>query len=370
MKREAKLLLDKACDSLLLGIELFNRPYDRGRVSAVLVQTDHAFEMFLKAAIIQKGGVIREKNAKETIGFDTCVRRGLSSGSIKFLTEEQALTIQTINGLRDAAQHYLLDISEGQLYVHIQSGVTLFRDLLMEVFKRELSHELPNRVLPISTIAPIDIAAIFDSEIAEILKLLQPGKRRTVEAEARLRPLAVLDSTIRGEKGQPSTNELNRIGQNLSKRDWKEVFPGAAVINVVTEGSGLAISVRITKKDGPPLHILPEGTPGASTVAVRRVNELDFYNLGARQLANKLGLSVPKLVAVVAHLSIQDDLDYFKEITIGGTHYKRYSQNAMARIKGCLKNESLEEIWGKRPMSMRKPSKASTVGNPNVGQAV
>ena len=163
MKREAKFLLDKACDSLLLGIELFNRPYDRGRVSAVLIQTDHAFEMFLKSAIVQRGGAIREKNAKETIGFDACVRRGLSNGVVKFLTEEQALTIQTINGQRDAAQHYLLDISEAQLYVHIQSGVTLFRDLLMDVFKKELSHELPTRVLPISTTAPIDMTTIFDS---------------------------------------------------------------------------------------------------------------------------------------------------------------------------------------------------------------
>lgn len=369
MKREAKLLLSKACDSLLLGIELFNRPYDRGRVSAVLIHTDHAFEMFLKAAIVQKGGAIREKRAKETIGFDACVRRGLSDGVVKFLTEEQALTMQTINGLRDAAQHYLLDISEAQLYVHVQSGVTLFRDLLKEVFKRELSHELPTRVLPISTIAPIDIATIFDSEVTEILKLLEPGKRRTVEAEARLRPLAVLDSTIRGEKGQPSTNELNRIGRSLIKQDWQEIFPGAALVNVVTEGSGLNISVRITKKDGPPIHIVPEGTPGASTVAVRRVNELDFYNLGANQLADKVGLTVPKLLAVVAHLSIQDEPDCFKEITIGGTGYKRYSQQSILRIHDSLKNESLDDIWKSRPDSMRKTTKAGANHSISVGQS-
>ena len=369
MKRESKLLLDKAYDSLLLGIELFNRPYDCGRVSAVLIQTDHAFEMFLKAAIVQKGGSIRDKDAKETIGFDACVRRGVSNNDIKFLTEEQALTLQAINGLRDAAQHHLLDISENQLYVHIQSGVTLFRDLLMEVFKKELSQKLPTRVLPISTTPPTDIATIFDSEVTEILKLLQPGKRRTVEAEARLRPLAVFDSTIRGEKRQPSTNELNRIARNLSKQDWKEVFPGAALINVVTEGSGINISIRITKKDGPPIHIVPEGTPGASTVAVRRVNELDFYSLGAKQLADNVGLTVPKLVAVVAHLGIQDDPDCFKDITVGGTHYKRYSQRATQKIRDSLSKEDMNEIWANRPASMRKGTKTRPSQSTNVGQA-
>ena len=357
MKREAKLLLDKACDSLLLGIELFNRPSDRGRVSAVLIQTDHAFEMFLKAAIVQRDGNIRDRDAKQTIGFDAAVRRGLSDGKVKFLTEEQALTLQTINGLRDAAQHYLLDISEAQMYVHIQSGVTLFRDTLKLVFNKELSQELPSRVLPISTTPPIDISTIFDTEITEIMKLLQPGKRRSVEAEARLRPLAVLESTINGEKTQPTTTELNRLGRRLMKEEWPEVFSGAAQITIVTEGAGTNISVRITKKEGPGIHLVPEGTPGASTVAVRRVNELDFYSLGANQLSNRVGLTTPKLLSVISHLGIQNDPDCYKKIAVGKAQYKRYSQEAIPKIRECLENEDLEEIWQKRPDSMRKVKK-------------
>ena len=301
--------------------------------------------MFLKAAILQRGGKIREKTAKETIGFDACVRRGLSDGGIKFLTEEQALTLQTINGLRDAAQHHLLDISEAQMYIHIQSGVTLFRDLLRLVFARELYQELPSRVLPISTMAPVDISTVFDSEITEIMKLLQPGKRRSVEAEARMRPLAVLESTINGENTQPSAGELDRIGRNLLKRDWREVFPGAACMNVVTEGAGADISVRITKREGPGFHIVPEGTPGSSPVAVKRVNELDFYNLNTTQLADKVKITMPKLLAVVAHLGIQDDPDCFKEIAMGKASYKRYSQKVIPIISLCLETEDWREVF-------------------------
>ena len=367
MKREAKLLLGKASDSLLLAIDLFNRSYDRGRASAVLIHTDHAFEMFLKSAIVAKGGTIREKKANETIGFDACVRRALSNSDVKFLTEDQALTMQTINGLRDAAQHYLLDISEAHLYIHIQSGVTLFRDLLKDVFNRKLSQELPSRVLPISTLAPTDIATIFDSDVSEILKLLQPGKRRGIEAESRLRPLAVLDSTIRGENGQPSKGELDRIGRKLLKNDWKDVFPGAALINVVTAGTGIDISVRITKTEGPPIRLVPEGTPGASTAAVRRVNELDFYNLGATQIADDLGLTVPKLLAVVAHLGIKDDVDCFKEIAIGSARHKRYSQKAIPRIRECLMNECLDVIWKNRPKSTSSGLKAGQSTNAGRG---
>jgi hypothetical protein len=89
MKREASLLLAKACDSLILSIELFNRPHDRGRISSTLIQLDHAFEMLTKASILHRGGRIREKRARETIGFDACVRRSLSDGNVKYLTEER-----------------------------------------------------------------------------------------------------------------------------------------------------------------------------------------------------------------------------------------------------------------------------------------
>lgn len=349
MKREVKLLLEKACDALVLSIELFNRPHDRGRVSGSLIQLDHSFEMLMKAAILHRGGRIRERRAKETIGFDACVRRSLSDGAVKYLTEEQALVLQTINGLRDAAQHHLLDISEGQLYVHMQSGVTLFRDLLRSVFKQELSNHLPSRVLPVSTSPPTDLAALFDSEVAEIRKLLRPGRRRQVEALARLRPLAILDGTIRGEKGQPSDADLRRLGVEVrGGKAWVDVFQGAAAVEFTADGTGPSLSLRLSKKEGTPIHLVAEGTPGAHVVAVRRVDELGFYNLGAKQLAEKVGLTMPKVVAVVDYLDLRDDPDCYKEFKIGKTVHKRYSNRAVEKIKAALERESAEEIWRQR----------------------
>ena len=349
MKREAKLLLEKAIDSLVLAIEFFNRPYDRGRVSSTLILLDHSFEMFMKAAILHRGGRIRQKHEKETIGFDACVRRSLTDGTIKYLTEEQALVLQTINGLRDAAQHHLLDISEGQLYVHVQSGVTLFRDLLKSVFGQDLACRLPKRVLPVSTSPPTDLATLFDAEVEEIKRLLQPGRRRRIEAMARLRPLAILDATILGEKGQPSEGDLRRIGKELTQgKPWAVVFQGVAAVEITADGTGPSLSLRLSKKEGIPIHLVPEGTPGASVVAVRRVNELGFYNMGAKELAEKVGLTVPKLIAVVDHSRLRDNPEYYKEFRIGSQLHKRYSQKAIEAIKKVLETESVDEIWAKR----------------------
>ena len=55
MKREAHLLLAKGLDSLVLAVERLNGPSNRGRVTSVLIFTDHAFEMLLKAAILHRG---------------------------------------------------------------------------------------------------------------------------------------------------------------------------------------------------------------------------------------------------------------------------------------------------------------------------
>ncbi|MDR4467859.1 MAG: hypothetical protein MRJ68_06095 [Nitrospira sp.] len=351
MKREAKLLLGKSCDSLVLSIELFNRPNDRGRVSSTLIQLDHAFEMLLKAALLHRGGRIREKRAKETIGFDACVRRALSDGKHKFLTEEQALVLQTINGLRDAAQHHLLDISEGQLYVHVQSGVTLFRDLLKKVFNESLVTHLPIRVLPVSTSPPTTLATLFESEVEEIKKLLRPGKRRQIEAMARLRPLAIIDSTIQGEKRQPSDADLRRMSKDLlTGKTWVDAFKGASAVEITADGIGPNLSLRLSKKEGIPIQLVAEGTPGASVVAVKRVDDLSFYNLGAKQLAEKVGLTMPKAVAIVDHLGLRAQTEYYKEIKIGQSVFKRYSQKAIDAIKDALKNENANEIWRKRTM--------------------
>ena len=350
MKREAKLLLGKACDALVLSIELFNRPQDRGRVTATLIQLDHGFEMLMKAAILNRGGAIRERRAKEmTIGFDACVRRSLSDGKVKYLTEEQVLVLQTINGLRDAAQHHLLDISENQLYLHVQSGVTLFRSLLKSVFNQELVSHMPTRVLPVSTSPPTDLEILFDTEIAEIKKLLKPGRRRKTEAKARLRPLAILDGALRGRKGQPSDSELTQFGDDIaSDKAWGDIFQGVAAVELKADGAGLNLSLQITKKKGIPVQLVPEGTPAAAVIGVKRVSDQDYYSLGAKQLAEKVGLTMPKLVAVIDHCRFRDDPEYYKEFKFGKTRHKRYSRKAIEAVKDVLTEHNLDDIWARR----------------------
>jgi hypothetical protein len=346
MRRETKILLTKAIDSLIVSIDSFNSPWDQGRVEAFLIMLDHSFEMLLKAAILHRNGKIRDKGEIHTIGFDTCIRRGLSAPGLQFLIEEQALTLQAINNLRDAAQHHYLDISEDHLYLHAQSGLTLFRDLLDSVFKRNLADYFPERVLPIATKLPTDLITLFKNEITEIKQLLAPGKRQRVQALGRLRSLAIVENAVTGNGLLPSDSALRKVERQIRDgEDIVTVFPGVASIHLTSEGSGASLSIRISKKEGIPVQIVPEGTPGAAVVAVKRVDELGFYNLSFGDLATHVGLTTNKTTAVIWCLKLKNNPDFHKEIVIGKSKFDRYSQRAIAEIKESLKTLSADECW-------------------------
>ena len=345
MKKQAKLLFDKSVDSLILSISHFNSPWDRGRKEVVLILIDRAFELLLKSIILHKGGKIREAYARETIGHEKCVRKCISQPKLKCLTEEQGLTIQIINSFRDAAQHDIVELSEQELYMYSQAGVTLFRDLLRQEFQEELSSFMPERVLPISTSPPKDLHTMVEAGFEEIKKLLKPNSRHEIEAKSKLKSLAIVEASLEGVRSQPGEFELRKMVREVKEgRSWQDIFPGVASLQLETTGTGINVDIRITKREGDAVHLVPEGTPGATVLAVKRVNELDYYSLGAKNLAEKIQLPVYHLLALVKYLKLQESDEYFKILKIGTTTYKRYSKKAFEKIVACIEKINMEEV--------------------------
>lgn len=346
VRKEAKLLLARAMDSLTLSIDHFNRPWDCGRTEAVLILLDHAFELLLKAAIVHRGGRIRKPQGKYTIGFEESVRKCLTDGSVKCLNEDQVFLLQTINSLRDAAQHHLVDVSERHLYIHSQAGLILFRGFLKDVFGRELRTQLPERVLPISTHPPTDLVSLFEDEVKEISRLLQPGRRRRAEALAKLRGLAIVDGALSGEKVQPTDAGLERLAKSIrAGKSWDTVFPGVASINITANGYGPSIDLRIVRTADIQVQLVPEETPGGTTIAIRRVSELDYWRFSRDDLARVIKLSGPRTTALIRYLDLQADGEAYKEFSIGKAIYQRYSDKALAKLREALTTVDMDEVW-------------------------
>jgi len=346
MKKRAKMLFEKSLDSLLLSIEHFNRPWDRGRQEAVLILMDRAFELLMKAIILEKGGKIREPLQKETIGHEKCVRKCITDAQVKCMTEEQGLTIQIVNSLRDAAQHDIVHVSERDLYMCCQAGVTLYRDLIKDQFKEDLRDHFPERVLPVSTEPPKDLHTLIEADFKEIKELLRPGARRHIEAMAKLKALAIIESSLAGVRLQPSESELMKTAREVKAgKSWQEIFPGVAGLQLSTEGTGIDVNIRIQKKEGEAVQIVPEGTPGATPLAIRRVNELGFYTHGLKDIADAVGIGQNKVLALIAHLEIQKSDEYFKTMKIGKSEFKRYSPKALSTIRSALQSLDIDQIW-------------------------
>lgn len=354
MKREVRLLKGRAVGSLLLAIELFNRPSDRGRHEAVLIHADHALELLLKAIIVHKGGRIRRAKEANTLTFGDCVNKCVSERQVQCLSENDAVALRALNGWRDAAQHYYLELPESQLYMAAQGAVTLFGDLLQKVFDESLRAHLPDRVMPVSTRPPTDLHLMLDESFAEIAALIGPGARRLSEAKARLRPIAILEAASRGDDRGPSEAELRRSIRRLRTReDWRVVFPGVASLRLDTSGTGLTYSLRLTKNEGLPVRRVAEeeGVP----LAERRVNELDFYSLGLMELVDHLKvITAPKLGAVVEHLGLKDDKQFYKEFRVGKTRHCRYSPRALERLRAELPRLDVDAIWAAHQARRRR----------------
>ena len=136
------------------------------------------------------------------------------------------------------------------------------------------------------------------------------------------------------------------------ERDWTQIFQGVATLDLTTEGAGEAVELRITKSEGIPVNLMndeeakEEGEE--APVAVKRVNERDFYNLGIEEMAEKFDeITWPKLRAIVDELDIQDNPDCYKEITVGSSEFKRYSGRAVEKIREALQEEEVhpDEAW-------------------------
>ena len=231
MKREARLLLEKALDSVVLSVEIFNRPWHRGRPEGALIFIGRALELFMKAALVHRGYRSRESQYSNTFGFEKCVNKCINEAKPGILTENEAVTVRLINGLRDAAQHYLIEVSERELYIYIQAAVTLLDDKLQDVFGTSLHDYLPERVLPISTIVPLDLESVIAIKLEEIKALLAPRKRKGLQAASQLRSLAVLEKALRGDSVQPTPAELDQLASRIRQGTYWVVYSPASPIS-------------------------------------------------------------------------------------------------------------------------------------------
>ena len=341
--QEARVLKSKALASLVASIEAFNSTRDDGRATKVLLHLQHAFEMLLKAALVQSKLNVFDPKLGRSLGFETCVKQAQAHRRIK-LSDADAGTLRAIDAMRDDEQHWFSIVSEQILYLHVRAAVTLFDDLLQRVFKERLADHLPDRVLPVTTNPPRDLSLVLDEEYTQIATLLQPGRRKGHEAHARIRTLLALEAHVEPET-VVSTKDVERVARGIrSGDDRSTVFPKLDDVATAVNGTGLAITVRFTKSGSAPAvrYAADESVPAA---AIREVDLQRKFHRSPSSLATDLKLTGPRSTALRQHLGIDTDLNCRHVFVFGSQKHPAYSDNAFTKMRAAIETLDMDAIW-------------------------
>jgi hypothetical protein len=340
-RRVPRLLKEKAIASMRRMTAAFNGLAEEGRQTSVLLALHHGLEMLLKAALRERGVEVFDGETGRSIGFEKCVR--LSSQHLG-LEDEQVGLLRAIDALRNDEQHWLATVDEGLLYVHTRAALTLFDEVLGQVFDDSLAEHLPERVLPISSRPIGDVHLLIDQQYSQIRDLLKPGRRRRVEARARLRGLLAMEGHV-SEEARVSERDVDRVERAAREGlAIEQVFPRLQNLGATFEGEGPAVKVHFTKRRGAPVHFVPADDP-RDTAAVREIDLQKKYYMAPFDLADRLELTRPRATALRRHLGIDEDDDMVHVFTFGSQRHPRYSDNALRRMEDALERVDMDDVW-------------------------
>ncbi|MGO9197462.1 MAG: hypothetical protein ACLQK4_10085 [Acidimicrobiales bacterium] len=344
LRREASILKGKALSSLRRAMAAFNSHEEDGRPTDVLLKLQHAFEMLLKAGLVQERVEVFDKQLSQSIGFEKCVNLARQHLGV---TDDEAGTLRAVDALRDEAQHWFNEVSEGILYSHARASVTLFDDVLERTFGEKLVSHLPHRVLPISSEPPKDIQLLIDEEFTQIAELLKPGRRRRPEARARIRTLLAMEAHV-VESVRVSRRDVDRVQRGIrAGKSMPEVFPRLSEVGTEITGEGIHVAVRFVRnatEGALAVRYIGADDPGEAA-AIREVDLQRRFPWSAKALATKLGLSTAKARALRWKLGIDDDPKCTHDFVFGSTRHRMFSDNAHTRMAAALPEVDVDELW-------------------------
>lgn len=344
LRRDARILKAKSLASLRRSTEAFNSHHEDGRITAVLLHLQHAFEMLLKACLVERGESVFDQKQGRSIGVDKCISRNMQALP---LSEDEAGLLRAIDALRDDEQHWYTETSEGILYAHCRAAVSLYDEILQRAFEDRLVNHLPTRVLPISSESPTDIQLLIDKEYTAIAELLRPGRRQRAEAQARIRALLAMEGHT-AEDVRVSNRDVGRVERAIrSGLTRDKVFPRLGVLRTTVDGEGVTLKVHFTKAEGPAVTF--DGGAGGDAAAIREVDLQKKYHWSATALREKVGIKSNQKAKLLRDLlDIDTDETCRHDFVFGGLRHVRYSDNAYTRMRDALAVTEMDTLWQDR----------------------
>lgn len=164
-------LLDKSKEAFTMAIEIYNKPSIRYRVEGFSFFICNAWELMLKAHIVNtsgESGIYFKDNPTRTLSLENCIKT--------VFTNEHApirKNLMKIVELRNTSTHFIVEEYEMVYIPLFQACVFNFIDKMMDFHKVDMTLEIPQNFLTLSvSMSGLNEAAIrakYPEQIAERL---------------------------------------------------------------------------------------------------------------------------------------------------------------------------------------------------------
>ena len=154
-----KKLIEKSIEAFSMAIELYNKPTIKYRVEGFSLFICNAWELMLKAHMINVFGessIYYKDNPQRTLTLENCIQKVFTNNK-----DPLRINLEKIVELRNTSTHFITEEYE-MVYVPLfQSCVLNYNDKMMAFHKIDMTTIIPQNFLSLS----ISMKALEESEI-------------------------------------------------------------------------------------------------------------------------------------------------------------------------------------------------------------
>lgn len=164
-------LIEKAQESFAMAIELYNKPTIKYRVEGFAIFICNAWELMLKAYMINKfgnGSIYYKNNPERTLSLENCIQKVFTNNK-----DPLRINLEKIIELRNTSTHFITEEYE-MVYVPLfQSCILNFNEKMMAFHGIDMTKIIPQNFLTLSVsmkaLSESEIVAKYPEEIAKKL---------------------------------------------------------------------------------------------------------------------------------------------------------------------------------------------------------
>ena len=160
-------LIDKSIEAFIMGLEIYNKPTIRYRIEGFSFFICNAWELMLKAELLNRGESIYFPNAPDrTISLENVLQRIYTN-----IYTRIRLNLEKIIELRNISTHYITEDYEAKYAPLFQACVINFVNELKRFHNRDIENHIPQNFLTINAnydiLSSEQIRLKYPPEIAE-----------------------------------------------------------------------------------------------------------------------------------------------------------------------------------------------------------